>query len=103
MTNLDINQCIDLINSENNLLILDVRSRYEFEGSVPIKNSRNISLGKLPLHIDWLDGYEETPILVYCKEGTRSIKACDILEDNGFTKIYNMIGGYCEWMANMCT
>lgn len=101
MQNLSIKECIDLIKSKDDLLILDVRSRYEYEGGTSIEHSRNISLGKLPLHIDWLDGYEETPILVYCKEGTRSSTACDILEDNGFNKIYNMVGGYMEWQSEI--
>jgi len=36
-------------------------------------------------------------ILVYCRTGSRSATASDILVKNGFTQIYNMQGGITEW------
>jgi rhodanese-related sulfurtransferase len=37
--------------------------------------------------------------LVYCRTGVRSAAARDIMQELGFTHIYNMTGGINEWTA----
>lgn len=37
------------------------------------------------------------PIFVYCAGGARSQIACNILAENGFTNVYNIIGGIAAW------
>lgn len=37
------------------------------------------------------------PVFVYCKRGSRSSTAADLLESMGFTEIYNMDGGFLQW------
>ena len=39
----------------------------------------------------------EKTYLVYCRSGNRSSKACEIMSEMGFEKIYNMIGGIQSW------
>ena len=78
------------------LLILDVRTEEEYKEDGYIKNAKLIPLGRLLFSIDELDGYEYSPILVYCRRGSRSMQACEILEDNGFTELYNMMGGFSK-------
>lgn len=34
---------------------------------------------------------------VYCKRGIRSVKACNIMYELGFTKITNLTGGITNW------
>lgn len=42
--------------------------------------------------------YAGKEIILYCKSGTRSVNAANILVDNGFTgTIYNMLGGINAW------
>ncbi len=43
---------------------------------------------------------KEKEICVYCRSGGRSAKAVEILKQNGFTKIYQLIGGIMAWEAN---
>lgn len=97
MTNLTVAQCVDLINTKENLIILDVRTLEEnkYDGTIP--QTKLIPLGKLIFSLDELDSFEDNPILVYCRRGSRSLQACEILEDNGFTNVYNMVGGYSKW------
>ncbi|MBC6996454.1 rhodanese-like domain-containing protein [Neolewinella lacunae] len=35
--------------------------------------------------------------LVYCAVGGRSAKACTMLNDAGFERVYNLRGGYAAW------
>ena len=34
---------------------------------------------------------------IYSRNGNRSSKACEILEDIGFNESYNLMGGINEW------
>jgi len=34
---------------------------------------------------------------MHCKMGGRSAKACDLLKQNGFTKVINVKGGITAW------
>lgn len=93
---IDIRESIKLMEENKDLLILDVRTEDEYEFDGYIKNAKLIPLGKLLFSLDELDGYEESPILVYCRRGSRSMQACEILEDNGFENLYNMMGGFSK-------
>jgi phage shock protein E len=39
------------------------------------------------------------PYVVYCKKGVRGAKAMEILKRAGFTRVYNLSGGYDAWCA----
>ena len=43
------------------------------------------------------DWDKETPILVYCHFGVRSMDFATFLTDRGFKKIYSLIGGVDAW------
>ena len=80
----------DLINEKANLVILDVRIVEEFnEGS--LKNAINIPHDQLESRLSELDVTQE--VLVFCKLGSRSLIASEILASNGYI-IYNMYEGY---------
>ncbi len=40
----------------------------------------------------------DKPIITYCRSGSRSRSAAEILINNGFTQIYDM-GGISDWIA----
>ncbi len=35
--------------------------------------------------------------LIYCRSGNRSGKTCKLMAGQGFTKLYNLAGGYNAW------
>jgi rhodanese-related sulfurtransferase len=43
---------------------------------------------------------KKKPVFVYCKAGGRSSKAAAKLAEMGFTKIYDLEGGFTNWIAN---
>jgi len=46
---------------------------------------------------DELPGDRPRPLFIYCQTGRRSVKASELLAENGFTEVYNVIGGYERW------
>jgi rhodanese-related sulfurtransferase len=84
-------------------LILDVREDKEFaSGHIP--RARHIPLGKLSSRIQELDKFKSQPILVTCRSGQRSARACGMLKKAGFETVYNQAGGILAWeRANLPT
>ena len=40
------------------------------------------------------------PIYIYCRSGNRSKKSSEILKKIGFVKVYDLLGGYKNWIKN---
>ena len=82
------------IDSCDNEYIIDVRipKRYQ-SGSIPMAINAPTKDDLLNL-IDQLD--RDTPILIYCTEGTRSIQACNIICTQGFTFVINLKEGFAK-------
>lgn len=75
-------------------LVLDVRGASEFsEGH--IDGAVNIPYGLLASHAAELP--HETPMIIHCQSGARSLIASSILDKLGFTNMINMIGGFEAW------
>ncbi len=84
-------------------LILDVREDKEFaSGHIP--KAKHIPLGALNGRIQELDKFKNQPILVTCRSGQRSARACGMLKKAGFETVYNQAGGILAWeRANLPT
>ena len=77
-------------------LILDVREDKEFAaGHIP--KARHIPLGQLDKRLKELDKFKSRPVLVNCRSGQRSARACGILKKAGFETVYNLAGGITAW------
>ncbi len=91
-----IDEAKEIIKNDGELLILDTRTQEEYDAG-HIEGAILIPYNKLEMNLDELDGYEDKPILVYCRTGSRSAVAVDILIENGFNKIYHMNQGFSRW------
>jgi rhodanese-related sulfurtransferase len=76
-------------------VLLDVREPDE-HAEKNISGSILIPLGSLPDRVGELQPYKEKEIIVYCRSGNRSGKACDFLQKQGF-KVVNLSGGMLAW------
>jgi len=77
-------------------LILDVREDKEYAaGHIP--KAKHIPLGQLNSRIKELDKHKNKPILVTCRSGQRSGRACGILKKAGFETVFNQSGGIIAW------
>jgi len=98
-SNISVTTAYNMINDNAtypDLIILDVRTGGEYSGG-HICNATNINVDVLESRISELNTYKNTEIIVYCRSGSRSQTASGILDDNGFTKVYNMEGGIIAW------
>ena len=84
----------------NHLKLLDVREPHELEISA-LPNAMNIPLGELAERLSELDSAEE--MVVFCKRGSRSARAVEILASAGFKKIKNLKGGINAWAEEVDT
>lgn len=78
----------------NHLKLLDVREPHELEISA-LPNASNIPLGQLAARLSELDSADE--MVVFCKGGTRSARALELLVSAGFKKVKNLKGGINAW------
>jgi rhodanese-related sulfurtransferase len=85
-----------LIIENKKLLILDVRTKEEYEkGHIP--GAKLIPVQALSARMDELYEYQDSPILVYCETGRRSSFAVNYLIENDFTEIYHLDRGIVAW------
>jgi hydroxyacylglutathione hydrolase len=74
--------------------VLDVRDEYEWnEKHIPGAVHRYV--GHLEDNLPLLP--KDSEVVVHCNVGHRSGLAASILKGNGFTRIYNMLGGISAW------
>lgn len=78
----------------SDLLLLDVREPHELAISA-LRGSMNIPLGELAARLSELDSARE--MVVFCKSGTRSTRALELLVSAGFRKVKNLKGGINAW------
>ncbi|MFA6078002.1 MAG: rhodanese-like domain-containing protein [Candidatus Paceibacterota bacterium] len=76
--------------------LLDVRTEDEFlDGHIP--GAINIEIGEMSDEdIEQLD--KEKTYVLYCRSGGRSSRAAQMLEALDFGDVYNLEGGYMEWV-----
>lgn len=78
--------------------IIDVRTAGEFAGG-HLENAQNIDIYSSDFN-DKIKELDKTkPVYVYCMSGGRSSRAMNLMKKEGFTKVYNMLGGYSGWSA----
>ena len=101
ITHISVDVANDMINDNAtypDLLVLDVRDIEEFNTS-HLHDAILIPRAELAGRLTELASYNDTEIIVYCRSGSRSLQASNILIDNNYTKVYNMIGGIDAWIA----
>ena len=92
---------VEQLNNDNNAVILDVRTQDEVdEGKIP--NALHIDIYKGQGFIYEVDALDKSKnYYVYCKAGGRSAQACAVMNQLGFKKTYNLIGGFSQWTGNV--
>lgn len=85
-------------NIENNkeAIILDVRTPQELaEGYISGAVNIDYSSSNFKEDLNKLD--KSKPVYVYCRSGRRSANAMSLLNNLGFTEVYNLNGGIISW------
>ncbi|UCG44935.1 MAG: right-handed parallel beta-helix repeat-containing protein [Candidatus Bathyarchaeota archaeon] len=95
-TDVTVAEARSMMDSLPFLVVLDVRTQSEYD-SGHIRNAKLIPVTELPGRLGELNQTDD--ILVYCGSGGRSRTASQILVDNGFLHVYNMLGGIAAWTS----
>lgn len=97
MEDLTKEQWKEKVKEDANGIILDVRTEEEVaEGRIP--NSKNLDIYKGQEFVDELEKLDKSKnYYVYCRSGKRSVQAATLMDQMGFEKTYNLLGGYSEW------
>ena len=88
----------DALKTNNPPVLLDVREPHELEIS-SLAGAINIPLGNLAAHLSELDSAKD--MVVFCKSGTRSMRALELLLSAGFKRIHNLKGGINAWARDV--
>ncbi|OGD83286.1 hypothetical protein A2165_03825, partial [Candidatus Curtissbacteria bacterium RBG_13_40_7] len=85
-------EAYELIHKNQDLTIVDVRSSQEYD-SGHIDNAINLDYSS-PTFKSQLEKLDKNQTyLVYCKSGNRSTKTAQIMQELGFSQIYNLFSG----------
>ena len=80
--------------------LIDVRTPMEFsQGN--INGSVNVDFNNEEEFLNYFNELDKTePVFLYCRSGNRSRESADKLINLGFSKIYDLEGGFIEWNFN---
>jgi hydroxyacylglutathione hydrolase len=86
----------DRIQSERDLVILDVRQPQEWADG-HIEHARHITGAELPQRINEVP--KDVPVAVICGSGYRSSVSSSLLAAQGYKNIANVLGGMSAWKS----
>jgi adenylyltransferase/sulfurtransferase len=91
---IEVTEVKEKLDRGDTFVLIDVREPHEYQiCSIPA--AKLIPLGEVGKRLGELD--QEADIVVHCKSGMRSARACGILKAAGFKHVRNMKGGILAW------
>jgi sulfur-carrier protein adenylyltransferase/sulfurtransferase len=75
-------------------VLIDVREPHEYK-ICNIPGAKLIPLGEFPQHVGEFNPDDD--IVIHCRSGVRSGKACNVLRAAGFQHVRNVVGGILAW------
>lgn len=96
MKTITVEELKSRIDAGEKLHIIDVREPAEYqEYNI---GAKLIPLGKIMgMELDEIDDLRNEELIIHCKAGSRSMQACMMLEQAGFTNVVNVTGGMLAW------
>ena len=91
---IDVVELKQKIDRGDKFVLIDVREPHEYK-ICNIPGAKLIPLGEFPKHVGEFD--PDADIVIHCRSGMRSAKACAILRQNGFHHVRNVVGGILAW------
>jgi adenylyltransferase/sulfurtransferase len=95
---IQVSQLAQRLQEGNSITLLDVREPHELQIS-QLSGAQLVPLGQLASRLSELDSAKE--MVVFCKSGTRSARALELLVSAGFRKVKNLKGGINAWASEV--
>lgn len=107
MGSIEPSRICSYLENHPNVLLLDVRTKEEFEGNADpdygtLKNAVNIPVQQLESRISEISKYKNREVIVYCSHSQRSPRAGYMLLQHGFSKVTNLAGGLSIMKDKSC-
>ncbi|MEJ5054281.1 rhodanese-like domain-containing protein [Sphingobacterium sp. MYb382] len=93
MKEVTVKELKELIDSQADFQLIDVREPFEYE--VSDIGGLNIPLAGIVIEADKLA--KDKPVIIQCRSGKRSAQAVMLLEQQGFDNLANLKGGILAW------
>lgn len=96
MKEITVTELKNRLDAGEQLNVIDVREPDEY-------NEYNIGAKLIPLgsimSMQWddIEDLKEQELIIHCRSGKRSMQACMMLEQGGFTNTVNVVGGVMAW------
>jgi rhodanese-related sulfurtransferase len=86
----------EVLDHKNQLHLIDVRQPEEYTGELGhIANTKLIVLNTIPEQLNSIP--KDKHVVFVCRSGGRSAQACAYALSQGYTNVYNMMGGMLMW------
>lgn len=85
----------EMMEADSSIILIDVRTESEYL-SGHISGAVLLPLDLIQTQAETIIPDKDTKIIVYCRSGNRSAQAVSILENMGYTALYDM-GGIIDW------
>jgi rhodanese-related sulfurtransferase len=94
-------QYLDRRSSGAPLALLDVREAWELDIAALAESFAvtHIPMGQIADRLDELDA--QSPTVVMCRSGARSLQVAVFLASQGFRSVYNLAGGILAWSRDI--
>ena len=85
---------------DNDALLIDVREAHELANGM-LKEAKHIPMNHIPARINELEAAKNSPIVLICRSGQRSMQVGQYLEQSGFTDVINLQNGMNGWATDV--
>lgn len=96
MKEISVEELKKRIDSGEELNVIDVREPDEYaEYNI---GAKHIPLGQIAgFQLDEIEDLKDKEVIIHCRSGKRSMQACMVLEQAGFSNCVNVAGGAMAW------
>lgn len=99
VTEVTIEDLLSGLESGEQVVLIDVREDHEWDqGHIP--GAHHIGRGVLERDIEAALPEKDSPVVLYCGGGFRSILSADSLQRMGYTNVRSMAGGWSGWVEH---
>ena len=96
MKNITVEELKKKMDSGEPINLIDCREPNEYEEAN--LGGKLVPLGKIQtMQIEDIEHLRDEEVIVHCRSGKRSMMACMVLDQMGFTNTYNLEGGILAW------
>lgn len=93
----DVQELKKKIDAKENFQFIDCREQQEWD-EAHIAGATLLPLSELEQKFDTILKDKNAQIIIQCRSGARSMKACMFLLSKGFTNLTNLEGGISRWI-----